>query len=186
MFFTTRREGASLTLQAAGEICRAVASAWGADAETEIVTMSELPVQACTGCKSCFRSGVCPQDGLDGMAALRQKVKECDALIAATPVYMTMVSGWCKNFLDRCASCCHVFEFAGKPCLAVSVTGVTGARQTVGYLSEMLEVMGCAVAARLPLVQHGTDGFAIGSEAAGEAFRGTPGKLYIRENGTAV
>ena len=175
--FTVRRDSKSLTLQTTEEICRTIASAWGGDTETEIITMSEMPVQPCAGCKSCFRNGACPQDRLDGMAALRQKIKECDALIAATPVYMTMVSGWCKNFLDRCASYCHVFELAGKPCLVVSVTGMTGARRTVDYLSEMMEVMGCAVADRLPFLQHGEDGLVIGSEAAGEAVRGAAAVL---------
>ena len=175
--FAVRRASKSLTLQTTEEICRTIVSDWGGDTETEIVTMSEMPVQPCAGCKSCFCDGVCPQDRLDGMAEIRQKLKECDVLIAATPVYMTMVSGWCKNFLDRCASYCHVFELAGKPCLVISVTGMTGAQQTAGYLSDMLGVMGCAVAGNLPLLQQGEDGFVIGSEAAKEATRGAVAAL---------
>ena len=169
--FTVRREGRSLTLQTTEEICRTIASDWGGGTETEIVTMSEMPVQPCAGCKTCFCEGMCPQDSGDSMAELRKKLKECDVLIAATPVYMTMVSGWCKNFLDRCASYCHVFELAGKPCLVISVTGMTGAETTAGYLSDMLEVMGCAVAGRLPLVKQGEEGLVYGSEAAKNAVR---------------
>ena len=175
--FTVRRESQSLTLQTTEEVCRTIASDWGGDTETEIVTMSEMPVQPCIGCKTCFCDGVCPQDPRDGMAELRQKLKECDVLIAATPVYMTMVSGWCKNFLDRCASYCHVFELAGKPCLVISVTGMTGAETTAGYLSDMLEVMGCAVSGRLPFVKQGQDGLVPGSEAAKEAIRSAAAAL---------
>jgi len=169
--FTVRREKSSLTLQVAEEICREIRSVWGGDTETEIVTMSELPVQPCMGCKTCFLEGMCPQDRTDGMATLRQKMKECDALVVATPVYMITVSGWCKCFLDRCASYCHVFEFAGKPCLVISVTAMTGGQQAADYLSEMMEVMGCAVAAKLPLHQHDGHGLVIGSEAARDAVR---------------
>ena len=170
--FSVRREGKSLTLQMTEEICRKIRSALGEDTETEIVTMSELPVQPCAGCKTCFCDGMCPQDRLDGMAELRQRLKKCDVLIVATPVYMTTVSGWCKNFLDRCASYCHVFELVGKPCLVISVTGMTGGPQTAGYLSDMMEVMGCAVAGRLPFQQHaGDNGLVIGSEEAEDAIR---------------
>ena len=175
--FTQRRKDKPASLQVTEELCRLVSERGGRDVETEIVTMSELPVLACAGCKTCFREGRCPADKADGMAELRKKVRECDALIAATPVYMCMVSGWCKNFLDRCASYCHVFELAGKPCLVISVTGMTGAETTAGYLSDMLEVMGCAVAGRLPLVKQGEDGLVLGSKGAKEAIRGAVAAL---------
>jgi multimeric flavodoxin WrbA len=113
---------------------------------------------------------------MDGMASLRQKLRDCDALIAATPVYMCSVSGWCKNFLDRCARWCHVFELLGKPCLTLSVTGLTGAERACDYLSECLEVMGCCVASRLPLQRQG-EGLVVGSEQARTALEQAAGKL---------
>ena len=168
--FSVSREEKPLTLQMTEEVCRTIRTVYGENTVTEIVTMSEVPVQACTGCKTCFTTGVCPQDRLDGMKEIRKKLKECDALIVATPVYMAMVSGWCKNFLDRCASYCHVFELAGKPCLILSVTAMTGGPQTAGYLSEMMEVMGCAVAGKLPFQKYDGDGLTIGSEQTKEAL----------------
>ena len=184
LVFAARRDEKSVTLQMTKEICGMIRQRCGA-AEFEIVTMSELPVQACVGCKTCFLEGFCPQDSADGMAALRQKLHDCDALIAATPVYMCSVSGWCKNFLDRCARWCHVFELLGKPCLVLSVTGITGAERASGYLSECLEGMGSSVAARLPLQKLG-DGLTVDSEAA-RAPRARPWKtpplpFWMRSN----
>lgn len=175
LVFAARRDEKSVTLQMTKEICGMIRQRCGA-AEFEIFTMSELPVQACVGCKTCFLEGFCPQDSADGMAALRQKLHDCDALIAATPVYMCSVSGWCKNFLDRCARWCHVFELLGKPCLVLSVTGITGAERASGYLSECLEGMGSSVAARLPLQKLG-DGLTVDSEAARAAMENAAASL---------
>ena len=175
LVFAARREEKSATLRMTNELCGMIGRRCP-DAAFEVLTMSELPVQACVGCKSCFLEGFCPQDGEDGMAELRRKVKDCDALIAATPVYMCSVSGWCKNFLDRCARWCHVFELLGKPCLVLSVTAVSGSERAAAYLSECLEVMGCAVAARLPLQRQG-DGLVIGGEKARAAMKSAADSL---------
>lgn len=166
--FTVQREEKPMTLRMTEEICERIRARGGAGTETEIVTMSETAIRPCLGCKNCFRSGACPQDSADGMDGLREKIRGCDALVAATPVYTIMVSGWCKNFLDRCASYCHVFELAGKPCLVMSVTGATGAERAADYLSEIMESMGCAVAGQLALRRTG-EGTVIGSAAADEA-----------------
>lgn len=168
LIFAVRRDDGSATLQMTKELCSIIRQHC-ASAEFEILTMSELPVQACTGCKTCFQAGFCPQDAADGMAELRRKLRDCDAFIAATPVYMCSVSGWCKNFLDRCARWCHVFELLGKSCLVLSVTCATGAARASDYLSECLGAMGCSVASRLPLQSMG-DGLVIGTEAAHAAM----------------
>lgn len=175
--FTQRRKDKPASLQVTEELCRLVSERGGRDTETEIVTMSELPVLACAGCKTCFREGRCPADEADGMAELRKKVQECDALIAATPVYMCMVSGWCKNFLDRCARWCHVFELLGKPCLVLSVTSATGGERTADYLSECLEVMGAAVSARLAFQKLG-EGVLIGTETAKACMENAAAALF--------
>ena len=68
--FTSRRKDRPASLQVTEEICRLASEHGGGDAEIEIVTMSELPVLACAGCKTCFREGRCPADKADGMAEL--------------------------------------------------------------------------------------------------------------------
>ena len=169
--FSTRRDADSQTLLMTEEICRKIRKYTCADdvAVTEILTMSEVPVRPCTGCKTCFRKGSCPQDEADGMQVLRRKMEDCDALLVATPVYMAMVSGWCKTFLDRCASYCHVFELLGKPCLVLSVTGISGGERAGDYLSECMEIMGCAVAGMLPLQKVG-EGLVIGKKETEDAM----------------
>ena len=175
--FTSRRKDRPASLQVTEEICRLASEHGGGDAEIEIVTMSELPVLACSGCKTCFREGRCPADEADGMAELRKKVRECDALIAATPVYMCMVSGWCKNFLDRCARWCHVFELLGKPCLVLSVTSATGGDRAADYLAECLEVMGAVVSAK-PSFQKLGEGVLIGTEDAKACMESAVAALF--------
>ena len=71
--FTSRRKDRPASLQVTEEICRLASEHGGGDAEIEIVTMSELPVLACSGCKTCFREGRCPADEADGMAELRKR-----------------------------------------------------------------------------------------------------------------
>ena len=56
--FSARRDEQSVTLQMTQKICGMVRQRCEA-AETEIITMSELPVQACVGCKTCFQEGFC-------------------------------------------------------------------------------------------------------------------------------
>ena len=147
--FTQRRKDKPASLQVTEELCRLVSERGGRDVETEIVTMSELPVLACAGCKTCFREGRCPADKADGMAELRKKVRECDALIA----------------------------LLGKPCLVLSVTSATGGERTADYLSECLEVMGAAVSARLAFQKLG-EGVLIGTENAKACMENAAASLF--------
>lgn len=70
--------------------------------ESEKIYLKDKKVKHCLGCFSCWEKtpGVCAIKG-DDMAELLEKVKACDALIFALPLYYFSLPGLAKNFLDR-------------------------------------------------------------------------------------
>ena len=75
----------------------------GADesgAETEIVYLNKLdikPCQACMHCKS--NNGECATD--DDMQTIYNQLKESDAVVLGSPIYMWQMSAQTKLFTDR-------------------------------------------------------------------------------------
>jgi len=63
---------------------------------------SELDIAGCLACQGCRRGpdSVCVQH--DDMQELHAAIKECDALVLASPVYFYALSSWAKVVLDRC------------------------------------------------------------------------------------
>ncbi len=69
-------------------------------AETEIVNLNNLdikPCQACMHCKS--NNGECATD--DDMQAIYNQLKESDAVVIGSPIYMWQMSAQTKLFTDR-------------------------------------------------------------------------------------
>lgn len=66
--------------------------------ETETIRLRDLEIEYCRGCFSC-RGGTCVHD--DQMKDLLPLLERCDGLILASPVYMGMVTGQMKTFMDR-------------------------------------------------------------------------------------
>ena len=71
----------------------------GAQAET--IYLKEKKVRPCIGCYTCWTKtpGVCAIR--DDMAGLLEKVRECDIIIYATPLYIYTVSALLKAFQER-------------------------------------------------------------------------------------
>lgn len=83
-----------------------------AGAETEFIALAEKQIHPCDGCWHC-RSGECIHD--DDMTAIRAALKTCDGLILASPVYMGLVTGQMKTFMDRTVALrVNSFELSGK------------------------------------------------------------------------
>jgi multimeric flavodoxin WrbA len=78
---------------------QAIAGAQSAGATVDLVVLSQLAVQPCTGCERCFADGRCVVR--DDYQTLYDKVLEADAVMLASPVHFTNVSGWTKAFIDR-------------------------------------------------------------------------------------
>ena len=65
---------------------------------TEYVSLANRDITPCDGCFAC-RRGACVHD--DGMASIYEALRRCDGLILASPVYMGLVTGQMKVFMDR-------------------------------------------------------------------------------------
>lgn len=72
-----------------------------AGANTETVYLKDLTLNYCTGCYSCWTKnpGVCIFK--DDMPAILEKVRQCDVLIVATPVYGYNMTSLVKTAMDR-------------------------------------------------------------------------------------
>lgn len=72
-----------------------------ANNEVEIVSVTDLDVQPCTGCNRCYASegNRCVVD--DDMTALYEKLSRTDVLVIASPVYFYGISARLKAIVDR-------------------------------------------------------------------------------------
>jgi multimeric flavodoxin WrbA len=84
-----------------GTLCAELARA---GANVEMLLLRKMDVRLCRGCLACEkggqqRPGVCVIQ--DDMNALYPRFLAADGIILATPVYMGLLSGRMKNFMDR-------------------------------------------------------------------------------------
>lgn len=68
-------------------------------AETELVELSELNVEYCSGCNRCLGKPMCSID--DDMTQLKEKMLEADGIILGSPDYFSNVTARMKCFIDR-------------------------------------------------------------------------------------
>lgn len=69
------------------------------DYETEIVNICDLRIGGCRACMACKKTGACAQQ--DDMTAMYDKIRSCDMIILASPIYFGAESGQMKCFIDR-------------------------------------------------------------------------------------
>jgi len=77
---------------------RALAAVAERGIETTYVCLAGKDLTPCDGCFSC-RTGPCIHQ--DDMTPIYQLIRDCAGLILASPVYMGLVSGQMKVFMDR-------------------------------------------------------------------------------------
>lgn len=70
-----------------------------AGTETEAFYSSELDIKPCKGCLGCKKSDRCVVD--DDMQKLYDALKDADALVLGSPVYMGQMTAQAKAFTDR-------------------------------------------------------------------------------------
>jgi NAD(P)H-dependent FMN reductase len=116
----------------------------------EMVYLGRLDIQMCRGCRFCFDRGEAHCPLKDDFLSFKARLKEADAVIAATPVYTDDVSGIVKNWLDRMAHACHRPEFAGQSLYLLATMGGTSSRRALKTL-RVLNYMGFHVIGRAGL-----------------------------------
>jgi len=70
-----------------------------AGAETQIWYSGELDIRPCKGCLGCVESGKCTID--DDMQKIYDSLKQADAVVLGSPVYMGQMTAQAKTFMDR-------------------------------------------------------------------------------------
>ncbi len=72
---------------------------------TDTIYLREYKINPCLGCFACCNEPVAGSDKpcvvRDGMDTIYPKLKECDALIIASPVYFGSMTAQTKAFMDR-------------------------------------------------------------------------------------
>lgn len=111
--------------------------------EFSYVNLFDSNVLMCRGCSICFNTGECILDKADEMPAIREKIDHSDFIVWASPVYMSMVTGVMKNFIDRMSFCAHVLSFSGKLGAVYSIMRSSGGQETCNYLKTVQGSLGC-------------------------------------------
>lgn len=94
------------------------------------ILLSRTLIQPCTGCDACRNGGGCRIDD-DGMQAVYEAMRECDAILVASPAYYRNVPAQLKALFDRCYADRDRHPLRGKPGGAIAVGRGTGGGQAI-------------------------------------------------------
>ncbi|MBQ6100176.1 MAG: NAD(P)H-dependent oxidoreductase [Methanobrevibacter sp.] len=112
------------------------------DGEFEEIHLFEEDIPFCKGCYNCIMHGeqYCPHK--NQIQPIVDKLKDCDGIIIACPVYALNVTALLKNFLDHTAYIYHRPEFFTKKALIMVSTAGAGDKKVAKYLDETLRHWG--------------------------------------------
>lgn len=117
-----------------------LAGSEAAGAETELIDLTSLRIEACNACECCSLTGHCVYD--DDFLFLHEQIKAADGLVLGSPVYIDNVTGQMKVFIDRLADAIHYQTLSGKYGCAVTTTWSSGGEVVVSYLNHVLNYLG--------------------------------------------
>jgi multimeric flavodoxin WrbA len=110
-----------------------------AGAETEMIDLCDLRISPCTACEGCSFNGICVYE--DDVPLVVGRMKDADAIVFASPVYIDNVSGQMKVFFDRLADAIHYQLLAGKYGCSVATTHTSGGAEVVAYQNHVLNYL---------------------------------------------
>lgn len=127
------------------------------DGEFEEVHLIGERIPMCRGCMKCIMEGeeLCPD--FDIINPLIEKIRNCDGLIIASPVYALNVSGLLKNFFDHTAYLYHRPEFFTKKALVVVTTAGIGHKKVAKYIDETIRHWGVNKTYKISMACGGKD-----------------------------
>lgn len=117
-----------------------LAGAEALGAQTELVDLTALRIEACNACESCSLTGQCVYN--DDFFPLFERMVAADGIVLGSPVYIDNVTGQMKVFIDRLADAIHYQTLAGKYGCAVATTWSSGGEGVVSYLNHVLSYLG--------------------------------------------
>jgi multimeric flavodoxin WrbA len=116
--------------------------------EAEYLSVAEMNLSICRGCRLCFDMGEdkCPLK--DGLLAIRDKMLKAEGIILASPVYVEDVNGIMKNWIDRMAFLCHRPNFFNKGAMLITTSGSGSTKHSLGTMKNALTSWGFVIAAQ--------------------------------------
>lgn len=151
------------------------------EVECEVISLGKKHINPCRGCWACFKTGYCVFKD-DDLMETREKILACDFLIIGSPVYEQIISAQTKVLLDRTFQWIHLQGLIGKPTITAVTSGGDGIATTQGYLSIMLQFMGCVMVGHLKGIGQ-QPGFFPDRAAYKEKYRGLAQKTVDILNG---
>ena len=110
-------------------------------ATSQTIILKGDTVKPCLGCDTCHKKGGCAQKK-DAFEEIREKIRQADGLILASPNYIFSVSAQLKAFMDRCCGSVHLMEFEGKYGAAVVTSGGGDEAPIAEYMNHFLITIG--------------------------------------------
>ncbi|MBE6640753.1 MAG: flavodoxin family protein [Ruminococcaceae bacterium] len=111
--------------------------------ETEIIQVGGKDVRGCTACCYCYKNAKCAIDDIVNETA--EKLKECDGLVIASPVYYAAANGTLVSMLDRLFYSSR-FDKTMKVGASVAVARRGGCSATFDQLNKYFTICGMPVA----------------------------------------
>lgn len=128
-----------------------------AEAAGEEVTLfdaSAWRIDPCTGCESCFRNGSCIRQEQDDLKEIIDALWNANAVIIASPVYASGMTGQMKTLIDRLSCQLHLMILAGAPAVVITTASRSYHNETAEQLSQVLEFMGASVLEKIALTDR--------------------------------
>ncbi len=111
--------------------------------ETEIVQVGGKDIRGCSACFYCYEHGKCAFDDIVNETA--QKLKDCDGLVIASPVYYAAANGTLVAMLDRLFYSSR-FDKTMKVGASVAVARRGGCSAAFDQLNKYFTICGMPVA----------------------------------------
>jgi multimeric flavodoxin WrbA len=109
-------------------------------AKTETIVLAGTNVLPCLACDTCHRKGRCPQK--DEFESIKEKIREADGVVLASPNYIYSVSAQLKAFMDRCCGVVHCMGFEGKYGASVITSGGGDEEPIAQFMNHFLITVG--------------------------------------------
>jgi len=119
------------------------------------VDLAKLDLNFCSGCASCYSTGICPIKE-DGIEELSREIHTSDGVIFGSPTFASNVSGRFKVLIDRGH---FIFEqlLRNKACFSVVTYENYGGRQALKIINDLIRFSGGAVSCKLPVKLNNGD-----------------------------
>ena len=119
-------------------------------AETELIYLSKLHIEYCTGCGACYATGECSL--FDDFVELFEKIMNADGIVLGAPNYINSVPAPMKALFDRLSDAIHCQMLTGKFGCSVCTAGGSGDDEVLKYMNGVLINLGVTVVGNIGVV----------------------------------